>query len=89
MMNRSILVGPRIWEDLDSYDKILKSKFIRTFRFISEDVGHPSLPTEVVHGGVDTFDCARVDPKYRIHFELRYGYYLILVIVPHPLLGIG
>ena len=38
MVSRAILVGPRIWEDLDSYDKNLKSKFVRAFRFLILDI---------------------------------------------------
>ncbi|MGD0693496.1 MAG: hypothetical protein ABSB82_01440 [Terriglobia bacterium] len=45
-INRSILIATEIWDELDSYDKNLKSKFIRAFRFLSRDVRHPSLRIE-------------------------------------------
>ncbi len=89
MISRPILVGPRIWEELDSYDKNLKSKFIRAFRFLSGDMGHPSLRSELVREGSDTYWRARVGPQYRFHFEIRENYYVILAIGPHRLQGIG
>jgi mRNA-degrading endonuclease RelE of RelBE toxin-antitoxin system len=89
MISRPLLVGPRIWEDLDSLDKNVKSKFIRALRFLSKDMLHPSLPTEIIKEGGDAFYRARVDPKYRIHFEIHETYYLILAVGPHRLQGIG
>ena len=87
--DRPLTIGPQIWDLLDSYDKNLKSKFIRAFRFISRDIGHPSLHLEVVKAGKEAFFRVHVDPKYRIHFELKDNYYLILAIGPHRLQGIG
>ena len=78
-----------IWEVFDSYDKNLKSKFIRAFRFLSKDMGHPSLLVELVRTGGDSFYRARVDPKYRIHFERVEAYYVILAVGPHRLQGVG
>jgi plasmid maintenance system killer protein len=86
---RPILIGPRIWDELDSYDKNLKAKFVRTFRWISRDIAHPSLRLELVKAGKDSFYRVRVDPQYRIHFELVGEYYLILAVGPHHLQGIG
>lgn len=88
-MSRPILVGPDIWEKLDSYDKNLKSKFIRSFRFLSRDMGHPSLRVETIKEEGRAFWRARVDLRYRFHFELLDSYYLILDIGPHRLRGIG
>ncbi len=88
-ISRSILVPPRIWELLDSYDKNLKSKFIRAFRFLSSNMGHPSLRIEIIKEGKDAFYRGRVDPQYRFHFELRESYYVILAIGTHRLQGIG
>jgi mRNA-degrading endonuclease RelE of RelBE toxin-antitoxin system len=78
-----------MWEDLDSYDKNLKSKFVRAFRFLSRDMTHPSLRAEVVREGGDTFWRARVGPNYRFHFELKEPHYVILAISPHRLQRIG
>jgi len=89
MTNRPILIGPPIWEQLDSYDKNLKSKFIRAFRFLSLNMGHPSLQVELIRVGNDRFYRARVDRNYRIHFERREDYHLILAIGPHRLQAIG
>lgn len=88
-MSKPILVGSDVWEKLDSYDKNLKSKFIRAFRFLSKDLGHPSLRVETVHEGGRSFWRARVDLKYRVHFEIREADFLILDIGPHRLQGIG
>jgi len=74
---------------LDSYDKNLKSKFIRAFRSISRDIGHPSLRLELVKSGAGSFYRARVDDAYRVHFEVWSDYYLILAIGAHRLQGIG
>jgi hypothetical protein len=87
--SRSVLVPPRIWDVLDSYDKNLQSKFIRAFRFISRDIRHPSLRLELVKMPQSSFFRARVDPKFRIHFELKDGYYLIVAVGSHRLQGIG
>ena len=89
MIRRSILVGPGIREQLDSYDKNLKSKFIRAFRFLSKDLGHPSLHAETVKMGAVTFYRVRVDLNHRIHLELKGDFYLVLAIGPHRLQGIG
>jgi mRNA-degrading endonuclease RelE of RelBE toxin-antitoxin system len=89
MTNRPILIGPRIWEQLDSYDKNLKSKFIRAFRFLSMDMSHPSLQVELIRVGNDRFYRARVDPNYRIHFDRREDCHLILAVGPHHIQGIG
>ena len=89
--NRAILVPYKVWEDLDSYDKNVKSKFVRTFRFLSRDINHPSLRVEVIReaGGSETYFRIRVDPQYRIHCELQANCYHILVVGPHRLQGIG
>ena len=89
--NRAILVPYRVWEDLDSYDKNLKSKFIRTFKFLSRDMHHPSLQIELIRekGPSQPYYRIRVDPQYRIHFDIREGHFLILAIGPHRLQGIG
>jgi mRNA-degrading endonuclease RelE of RelBE toxin-antitoxin system len=88
---RSILIPYRVWEDLDSYDKNLKSKFIRAFRFLSRDINHPSLRVEVIKegGGARSYFRIRVGPQYRIHFELQANFYSILAVGPHRLEGIG
>ena len=87
--SRPIIIASGIRDELDSYDKNLKSKFIRAFRFISKDLQHPSLQTETIKRGINSFYKVRVDPKYRIHFELKDNYYLILAVGPHRLQGIG
>ena len=84
-----ILVPPRIWQELDSYEKNLKSKFIRAFKFISLDLGHPSLQIKLVKVQNVPVYRVRVDPQHRIHFELAGHYYLILEIGGHQLQGIG
>jgi mRNA-degrading endonuclease RelE of RelBE toxin-antitoxin system len=89
MVSRSILIGPAIWEELDSFDKNLKSKFVRAFRFLSRDISHPSLQIEYVKVGGNEFYRGRVDPKYRFHFERYETHYVILAIGPHRLQGIG
>jgi len=88
-ISRPILIPPRIWDDLDSFDKNLQSKFIRTFKFISKDLSHPSLRIEVVKVQNVSVFRARVDPRCRIHFELKDSYYAILEIGGHRLHGIG
>jgi hypothetical protein len=88
-INRSILIATEIWDELDSYDKNLKSKFIRAFRFISRDVQHPSLRTEVIRRGDTLLFRSRVDPSYRIHFDQQGAFYRILAVGPHRLQGIG
>ena len=82
-------MGSEIWDELDSYDKNLKSKFIRAFRFLSRDLSHPSLRTEYVKVGDASFYRARVDPKYRLHFERHETHYVILAIGPHRLQEVG
>jgi mRNA-degrading endonuclease RelE of RelBE toxin-antitoxin system len=89
MVSRPILVGPAIWDQLDSFDKNLKSKFVRAFRFLSRDINHPSLRVEYVKGGDRSFYRARVDAWYRFHFELEGTHYVIIAIGPHRLQGIG
>ena len=86
---RLLLIGSNIWDELDSYDKNLKSKFIRAFRLVSRDIGHPSLRLELVKSSVGSFYRARVDEGHRIHFEVWKEYYLILAIGPYRLQGIG
>ena len=86
---RPLLIGSAIWEELDSYDKDLKSKFIRAFRFMSRDIGHPSLRLELVKSGAGSFYRARIDDAHRVHFEVWSDYYLILAIGAHRLDGIG
>ena len=83
------MIASEIWDDLDSYDKNLKGKFIRAFRFISRDLQHPSLHIEVIRRGDDILYRARVDPTHRIHFEQQGGFYRILAVGPHRLQGIG
>ena len=85
---RAILIPSRVWDELDSYEKNLQSKFIRTFRLVSRNLGHPSL-VELISQGRESFYRVRVDPNYRIHLELYDNYYLILAIGPHRLEGIG
>ena len=87
--SRPILITSGIWDELDSYDKNLKAQFIRAFRWISKDLSHPSLRVEVIRQDGDGFYRVRVNPNYRIHFELHGNYYLILAIGPHRLEGIG
>jgi mRNA-degrading endonuclease RelE of RelBE toxin-antitoxin system len=89
MLSRPILIGPAIWDELDSFDKNLKSKFIRAFRFLSRDINHPSLQIEYVKVRGSEFYRARVDPKYRFHFERHETEYVILAIGSHRLQGIG
>jgi hypothetical protein len=89
MGSRPILIGPAIWDELDSFDKNLKSKFVRPFRFLSRDMSHPSLQVEYVKAGDARFYRARVDPKHRFHFERLETHYLILAVGPHRLQGIG
>jgi len=86
---QAIPIPPRVWDELDSYEKNLKSKFIRAFRFLSRDISHPSLQVELIKAGDDSFYRARVDPQYRIHFERTGSYYAILAIGTHRLQGIG
>ncbi len=87
--SRSILIGPHIWDELDGHDKNLKSKIIRAFRFINRDLNHPSLQTEIIKRGNRRFYRARVDPQYRIHFDLESEHWRILAIGPHRIEGIG
>jgi len=89
MLSRPILIGSAIWDELDSFDKNLKSKFIRAFRFLSRDISHPSLQVELVKSADTRFYRARVDPGCRFHFYRLESHYLILSIGPHRLLGIG
>ena len=89
MVSRSILIGPAIWDEVDSFDKNLKSKFIRAFRFLSRDISHPSLQVEYINDGDRSFCRARVDPKRRFHFELTDLHHVILAVGPHRLQGIG
>jgi hypothetical protein len=89
MVSRSILIGPAIWAELDSFDKNLKSKFIRAFRFLSRDINHPSLQVEYINDGDRSFYRARIDLKRRFHFELTGSNYVILAVGPHRLQGIG
>jgi hypothetical protein len=89
MASRPILIGPAIWDELDSFDKNLKSKFVRAFRFLSRDISHRSLQVEYVKVGDTRFYRAWVDPRYRFHFERNETHYLILAIGPHRLQGIG
>jgi mRNA-degrading endonuclease RelE of RelBE toxin-antitoxin system len=89
MVSRPLLIGPAIWDELDSLDKNLKSKFVRAFRFLSRDINHPSLRVEYVQAGGSEFYRGRVDPKYRFHFERQETQYVILAIGPHRLQGIG
>ena len=86
---RATLIPPRIWDEPDSYEKNLQTKFIRTFRLVSRNLGHPSLRVELIRQGRESFYRVRVDPNYRIHLELYDDYYLILAIGPHRLEGIG
>lgn len=86
---RAILIPPNVWDDLDALEKNLKSKFISAFRYISRDIGHPSLRIELIKTGKSGFYRARIDQKYRIHFELQDNKYLILAIGPHRIEGIG
>jgi hypothetical protein len=88
MVSRSITIGPAIWEELDCFDKNLKSKFIRAFRFLSRDIHHPSLQVEYINEGDRSFYRARVDPKRRFHFELKEPHYVIIAVGPHRLQGI-
>ena len=87
--SRAILVPPRIWQGLDSFDKNLKSKSIRACKFISLELGHPSLQIKLVKVQNVSVYRARVDPQHRIHFELAGNHYLILEIGGHRLQGIG
>ena len=86
---RPILVPPLVWDALDSFEKNLQSKVIKALRLISRDLGHPSLHIEIIKSHDRAFYRARVDPKYRIHFELSGRCYAILAIGPHHLQGIG
>lgn len=85
---RAILIPPYLWDELDSYEKDLQSQFVKTFRLISKDVGHPSLHIEIVKHRGKAFYRARVDQRHRVHFELKGSYYAILAIGPHSLQGI-
>jgi plasmid maintenance system killer protein len=86
----SVLISSEIWDLLDSYDKSLQGIFIRAFRFLSRHMSQPSLRVELIKAGKDSFYRLRVDPQYRLHFELhKAGYYLILAIGSHRLQGIG
>jgi mRNA-degrading endonuclease RelE of RelBE toxin-antitoxin system len=89
MVSRAILISPAIWDELDSFDKNLKSKFVRAFRFLSRDINHPSLQVEYVKAADRSFYRARVDPRYRFHFELAEPHYVIMAIGPHRLQGTG
>ena len=86
---RPILVPPRIWEELDSYEKNLQAKLIRALRSVSMDLTHPSLRVEIIPQGQRSFYQVRVDSAHRIHFELLENCYVILAIGPHRLQGIG
>jgi len=88
-ISQPILIASEIWDELDSYDKNLKSKFIRAFRFISKNLQHPSLHVEAIRRGTEMFYRARVDLKYRIHFDIEENHYRILAVGPHHLQGIG
>ena len=87
--NRGILVPSRVWEDLDSFDKNVKAKFIRAFKLLSKNLNHPSLRVEIVEVKNVRVYRVRVDPVHRIHFELQGNYYAILEIGGHRLQGIG
>ncbi len=84
-----ILIPPRVWDDLDGFDKNLQSKFIRAFRHISRDLHHPSLQIELVRVGKGAVYRVRADLQHRIHFEARSDCYFILEIGGHRLQGIG
>lgn len=87
--SRPILIASEIWDELDSYDKNLQSKFIRALRFISRNLQHPSLHIEMIRRGNNVVYRARVDPTHRIHFEQQEGFYRVLALGPHRLQGIG
>ncbi len=86
---RSILIPPHLWDELDSYEKNLQSKFVKAFRLISKELGHPSLRIEIIRQYGQALYRARVEQRYRIHFELKGNYYAVLAIGPHSLQGIG
>jgi hypothetical protein len=78
-----------VWDELDSYDKKLQSKFIKAFRLISRDLAHPSLHIEVVKIKGAALYRARVDAQFRVHLELIGDFYAVVAIGPHHLQGIG
>ena len=86
---RPILIPPRVWDELDSYEKNLQSKFIKAFRLISKDLAHPSLHIEVVRIKGAALYRARVDAQFRVHFELSGNFYAVVAVGPHHLQGIG
>jgi len=78
-----------VWDELESYEKNLQSKFVKAFRLISKDLGHPSLRIEAVKIKGGAFYRARVSAQFRMHFELRGTFYAVVAIGPHDLQGIG
>jgi Txe/YoeB family toxin of Txe-Axe toxin-antitoxin module len=89
MVSQPLLIGPPVWDELDSFDKNLKSKCVRAFRFLSRDITHPSLQVEYVKAEGREFYRGRIDQKHRFHFERHATHYAILAISPHRLQGIG
>ena len=89
MVSRSITIGPVIWEELDTFDKNLKSKFVRAFRFLSREINQPSLQVEYLKAGNRSFYRARVDLRYRFHLGLKDPHYAIIAVGPLRLQGIG
>ncbi len=86
---RAILIPPHIWDELDSYEKNLQAKFIKAFRLMSKDLGHPSLHIEIIKQHGQGLYRARIDQRFRVHFELKGGFYAILAVGPHSIQGIG
>lgn len=41
---------PSAWDTVDSWDKSLKVRFVKTCRLVSVDLAYPSLRTEKIKG---------------------------------------
>ncbi|MBI2061185.1 MAG: hypothetical protein HYT87_15705 [Nitrospirae bacterium] len=85
-----IVIPPAELDTVDSWDKNLKSRFIKACCLASGNLFHPSLHTEKIEIGGRPALRSRMDDAHRIHFEIpASGQLRIRAVGGHRLEGIG
>lgn len=71
-------------KDYASLPVDLKKKVKKQFRFLTQDLRHPSINAKKYPEGGDGVWQGRVDRSYRFYFTIEGDVYLVQAITPHP-----
>ena len=79
-----VRLARRAAQDFEKLTPTLQQRSKKQFRFLADDLRHPSLNAKKFPEAGEGIWQGRIDRSYRFYFTIEADAYLILRITPHP-----